>query len=586
MFGGVFMSLIRLFNLLFKNNKKLSFLVIFLSIATIMSSVGLITLSAFIISYCALHPSIADIMVPVVGVRFFGISRGIFRYLERLISHDTTFKLLSKLRAWLYNKIEAADMDIYMQMDKEDVFTRVIDDIDTLQDFYLRTFNPFIVSIIIGILGCCLLYFFGHMISLAFFLMYIFTIILVPLIIWSFTKGMHKEMVLKISRIKIKLLDLISGIADIIANSALKSTKEVINLQLKDLYFIQNKLAIWQSISNNSILFLTNMTMVICLILGAIIIRQNNLNGVTLAVVSLSTIALFEGASQIPLMFQRLEQCKTSADRIFSMADNCTNRADGNKEHKELNLAADCLELNKVEFKYPGSEKMLLSDISFKLNKGKKIAIVGQSGVGKSTLSYIILDWLKTSGGSITLDGCDLGFINQESIEKQFSVVNQQIYFFNASIKNNLLIANSGASMDEIEKVVKICGLEEFIKALPEGYATELGENGMKISGGQRQRLGIARALLKNSSFLIMDEVTAGMDMLLEKQFLEALYKNVLDKGIIMITHRLVLMDKMDEILVLDKGFIVERGTHEELINAKGLYFKMHELQEQYLSDL
>lgn len=584
MFGGLFMSLIRLFNLLFRKNKRLSIIVIFISIATIMSSVGLLSLSAFIISYCALHPSIADIMVPVVGVRFFGISRGIFRYVERLISHDTTFKLLSKLRTWLYNKIEAADMDMYMKMDKEDVFTRIINDIDTLQDFYLRTFNPFIVSMIIGILGGSLLYSFGHMISLAFFVMYIFTIIFVPLIIWSCTKGMHKEMILKISKIKVKLLDLISGIADIVANSAMKNSKGNIDLQLKDLYYIQNKLAIWQSISNNSILFLSNITMVICLIIATVIIRKNNLNGVTLAVVALSTIALFEAASQIPLMFQRLEQCKTSADRIFSMADNCTSQADGNKEYVEFNLASKCIELDKVDFKYPGSDKMLLKNISFKLNKGKKIAIVGPSGVGKSTLSYIMLAWLKISGGNITLAGYSLDSIRQESIEKQFSVVNQQIYFFNASIKNNLMIANSLATNEEIEKVMEICGMDEFVKSLKEGYETELGENGMKISGGQRQRLGIARALLKDSSFLIMDEVTAGMDMLLEKEFLEALYKNTNDKGIIMITHRLVAMEKMDEILVLDEGFIIERGTHQELINKNGLYFKMYELQQLYLS--
>lgn len=578
------MSLIRLFNLLFEKNKRLSIVVILISIATIMSSVGLISLSAFIISYCALHPSISDIMVAVVGVRFFGISRGIFRYLERLISHDTTFKLLSHLRAWLYNKVESADMDVYMQMDKEDVFTRIIDDIDNLQDFYLRTFNPFIVSLIIGLLGCILLYFFGKMISVGFFLMYIFTIIFVPLIIWNYTKGMHKEMILKISGIKVKLLDLISGIADLFANSAMMNWKDNIDLQLKDLYSIQNKLAIWQSISNNLILFLTNITMVICLVIAALIIRKNNFNGVTLAVVALATIALFEAVSQIPLMFQRLEQSKTSADRIFEMADNCIARADINSNCIEFNQTSECIELVNVDFKYPTSDKVLLKNISFKLNKGKKIAIVGHSGVGKSTLSYILLNWLKAQVGSVKLDGYSLDSLSQEKIEEQFSVVSQQIYFFNASIKSNLLIANSNATQEEIEKVMKICGMEEFINSLPEGYETELGENGMKISGGQRQRLGIARALLKNGSFLIMDEVTAGMDMLLEKEFLQGLYKNINDKGIIMITHRLVSMESMDEILVLDRGSIVERGTHQELIDKSGLYFKMYELQQQYLS--
>ncbi|MBC8061464.1 MAG: thiol reductant ABC exporter subunit CydC [Clostridiaceae bacterium] len=578
------MSLIRLFNLLVKKNIKVAILVIVISIATIMSSVGLLSLSAFIISYCALHPSIADIMVPVVGVRFLGLSRGVFRYLERLISHDTTFKLLSKLRAWLYGKVEAADMDVYMQMDKEDIFTRIINDIETLQEFYLRTFNPFMVSIIIGLLGCILLSFFGKIVALGFFLSYIFTIIFVPLLIWSCTKGMNKEIILKLSKIKVKLLDLISGTADIFANSAMLRYKENLDSQLKNLYALQTKLAIWQSISNNSIFFLSNVTMVICLITSAIIIRQNNLNGVTLAIVALSTIALFEAASQIPLMFQRLEQTKASADRIFNMADNCTRKADGNNESTEISLVGKCIELDKVDFKYPGSDKILLKDISFKLSKGKKIAIVGSSGVGKSTLSFIMLNWLKTQMGSVKIDGHSLTSLKQEKIEEQFSVVNQQIYFFNASIKNNLLIANSSSTQEEIEKVVEICGMKEFIKSLPEGYETEMGENGMKISGGQRQRLGIARAMLKNSSFLIMDEITAGMDMLLEKKFLESLYKNIRDKGILMITHRLIAMEKMDEILVLDKGFIVERGTHKELINKNGLYFKMYELQRQYLS--
>lgn len=580
------MSLLGLFKMLIKDNKRLVVASVLLSVLTIMSSVGLFALSAYIISFCALHPSIADIGVAVVGVRFFGISRGGFRYLERLLSHHTTFSLLSKLRVLIYERIEGLDTYSYLLMVKEDVFTTIIDDVDTLQEFYLRTFTPFIVSIFVGISGFVLLIFFNTSIGLAFLGFYLIAVIMMPILIWYFTAGLYKAMVLEKTVFKIKLLDFLGDLDEIIGNSALGRWDSMLKKIMKNNDDIQRKISLWRSISNSVIMFLTNSSMAAVLTIGIILVNDGKLSGVYLAVITMATAALFEGAQGIPMMLQKIEQSKTAGDRIFEII----NRQGDQRVSKVASTKAiekiSNIKLKNVDFSYPNSAGPAIKGISFNCEIGKKVAIVGSSGSGKTTLSYILLNWLLCNGGVIEIDGESIEKFTEESIMRLFSVVNQQVYFFNTSIKNNLIISNSTAKSEQIEKALEIAQIKEFVDTLPEGMDTELGAGGMKLSGGQRQRLAIARALLKTSPFLILDEPTAGLDMVTERNLLDALYSNTNDRGLIIITHRLIEMEKMDEILVMYKGEIVESGNHNELMSFDGRYYRMWNLQREYLGKI
>jgi ATP-binding cassette subfamily C protein CydC len=577
------MSLFKLFKLLQKNNRALILFSIILSAATIMSAVGLLSLSAFIISFCALKPSIADISLAVVGVRFFGIVRGVFRYFERLISHNITFKMLSELRVWLYKKIKRLDIYNYLLMDKEDVFTRIIDDVETLQEFYLRTFSPFLVSIIIGLVGFILLFTLNVSIAASFILFYVFAIVITPLLIWFFTNGFYKKLILQRSQQKTKIIDFISGMTDILGNSALGSWKKILSEIMKNEENTQRRIAKWKSVSNSLIMLFTNGAMVGCLFIGARLTSEGKLNGVYLAVVALGSSALFEATQAIPAMFQKLEQSKAAADRIFELASSSKEPSSTNR--KEL-ISIDNItniRVQNIVYTYPGQREPIINDISFELEKGKKTALIGASGSGKSTLTYLLLGWLKGESGTIKLGDMKAEDFSEEAYSGLFSIVNQQVYFFNTTIKNNLKMGNSNASMESIDKALAISEIKDTIALFPKGLNTELGEGGMKLSGGERQRLAIARALLKDSSFIILDEPTAGLDMVTEKRVVEGICKEIANKGLLVITHRLVGMNMMDEILVMDKGTIVESGTEAQLISRKGLYYRMWLAQRSYL---
>ena len=577
------MSLLRLFKLVQRKNKMLMILSIILSVATIMSAVGLFSLSAYTISFCALQPSIADISVAVVGVRFFGIARGIFRYFERLVSHNTTFKILSELRVWLYEKIEELDAYTYLLMDKEDIFTRIIDDVETIQEFYLRTFSPFIVSIVIGIIGFILLFAFSGYVAAGFILFYILAIAAAPLFIWFFTKGLYKKLILERSTQKTKIIDFISGMTDILGNSALSTWKCALSSIMESEENTQRRIAKWRSFVSSLIMLLMNGAILACLVVGAKLTIYGKLSGVYLGVVALASSALFEAVQAIPTMFQRLEQSRTAADRILALT--LSSEKLSNFKRSDL-VNCDNISNIKVEnvvFTYPGQSERVINNISFELRKGKKTALIGASGSGKSTLTYLILGWLKYESGTIKLDDIKIESYNEEAYTRLFSIVNQQVYFFNTSISNNLKIANSLATRETIDKALTISGIKETIALFPKGLDTELGESGMRLSGGERQRLAIARALLKDSDFLILDEPTAGLDMATEKRVIEGICEATADKSLLVITHRLVGMDMMDEILVMDKGTIVERGSEEQLLSTKGLYYRMWSAQRSYL---
>lgn len=227
-----------------------------------------------------------------------------------------------------------------------------------------------------------------------------------------------------------------------------------------------------------------------------------------------------------------------------------------------------------------------ISDISFNLPAGSRLAIVGPSGAGKSTLVNLLLRFWEYRRGQITLGGCELRTLNADELRQRIGLVDQNAYLFNASLRDNLRLALPGANQAQIERAIELAHLKPFIEKLPEGYDTWIGEQGTRMSGGERQRLAIARALLKDPPLLILDEATANLDAITERQILDSIRTAMRGRTVLMITHRLIEMDRMDEILVMDRGKIIERGRHAELLAADGLYTRMWQLQNQILPEV
>jgi ATP-binding cassette subfamily C protein CydC len=258
-------------------------------------------------------------------------------------------------------------------------------------------------------------------------------------------------------------------------------------------------------------------------------------------------------------------------------------------ENHQLNPVARIMNYDlcftNLTFTYPGSNLPTLQNISIHLPPDKRLAIVGPSGAGKSTLGNLLLRFWDYSQGQILLDGRDLHEYAQEDVRRLVSVISQRSYFFNDTIRQNLLLAYPAATESEVQNAAQRAQIHDFIIRLPKGYETIIGERGFRLSGGERQRLAIARALLKNAPIFLLDEPTANLDPLTERLILDMLFTLTRGQSLLLITHRLVGLENMDEILVLDHGCMIESGTHAELVAAGGLYRHLWDLQNRILSD-
>jgi ABC-type multidrug transport system fused ATPase/permease subunit len=299
---------------------------------------------------------------------------------------------------------------------------------------------------------------------------------------------------------------------------------------------------------------------------------------------ALMTLASFEAVTPLPLAAQMWNASREAARRLFEVVDSEPAVKD-ELRYSEVDIQVSSVEFSNVSFAYPTQSLPALQNVSFPVPAGKSIAIVGPSGAGKSTISNLLLRFWDYQTGEITLGGESLRALEQDDVRKQFALVSQNSYFFNTTIRENLRLARRGVSREEIESAARAAQIHEFIARLPQGYDTLIGEQGMRLSGGERQRLAIARALLKAAPILIFDEPTANLDPQTEKQVLETLFVTMRGKTSLLITHRLIGLERMDEILVMDQGQIVERGTHEGLLVRQGLYRRLWALQNQILSD-
>ncbi len=335
----------------------------------------------------------------------------------------------------------------------------------------------------------------------------------------------------------------------------------------------------------------TNLGMWMVLVLAIPLVTAGQIEGVYLAVITLIAYASFEAVQNLPASAQHLEENLRAADHLFQIVDTEPEV----KPPAELQpIPADkTIIVRDLTFSYPSQSRTTLSPspftlhlASFSLSPGKRIAIVGPSGSGKTTLLNLILRFWDYQQGEIILGGRDIRGFNPDGLRGQFAVVSQHTHLFNASLRENLLIAKPDATEAEIMRATQIAQIHEFIETLPDGYQTFTGEQGMRLSGGERQRIAIARALIKDAPILILDEPTANLDPLTELAVLESIHKLMGGRSTLLVTHRLVGMDWMDEILLLQAGEIIERGTHSELLAQGGFYHRMWELQKQFLAEI
>jgi ATP-binding cassette subfamily C protein CydC len=553
-----------------------------LGFATIASSIGLMTTSGYLIAKAALRPSIADLQVAIVGVRAFGIARGAFRYLERTVSHDFTFRLLARLRVWFYQALEPLAPARLMEYRSGDLLARIVADIETLENVYLRAIAPPVVALLISLLAIVLAGSFDPWLALPLLLFLLLAGAGLPVLARVLGRRAGRRMVQVRAELNSALVDSVQGMADLLslgADARHLAKVQALGQQLGDL---QRQMANIGGLQTALSGLLMNLTTLAVLAVAIGLVGEGRLDGVYLALLLLAVMSSFEAMLPLPQAFQYLENSLEAARRLLEVVD-----AEPAVSDPAVPLPPPgeySFHVEGLRFAYQAGEPPALDGIGFDLPQGGQLAVVGPSGAGKSTLIHLLLRFWDYQDGQILLGGHELRQYAQEDLRQLVTVVSQHTHLFNATVQDNLRLARPDASDEELARAARQAQIHDFVQSLPQGYDTWIGEQGLRLSGGQRQRLAIARALLKDAPILILDEPTANLDALTERQILEALGALMAQRTSLIVTHRLVELEAADEILVLRAGRVVERGRHADLLQMGGLYRRMWALQNQVLA--
>jgi len=547
---------------------------------TIGSNIGLLAASAYLISSAALHPSIAELSTAIVGVRFFGISRAVFRYLERYISHDATFRLLGAVRVWFYTKLERLAPARLMEWQSGELFSAIVGDVETLKEFYLRVLAPPVIAVVVLCASC--LFLAHYSVNFVYVLIGAFVLagLVLPTCLQIIQKSTAYELVATKGELRTQLVDSMTGIVELIAfNQAGRQVRRIDGIHQR-LLSLQSHVSKLSGLTDALGLFIVNSTVWLILWLAIPLVHNGSLEGIYLAVVVLTVQSSFEAVLLLPFAVHYLGESMAAAQRLFAIVDTepAVLEVQGLMDIPDAGI-----EVENLSFRYSSQGTWVLNNISFAVSTGQRLAIVGPSGAGKSTLLHLFLRFWDYERGSIRLGGQEFKKYNAAKLRTMFGVVSQQTHLFNASIRDNILLARPDASEDQFEQAISRAELGKFIEQLPQGYDTMVGQNGYALSGGQRQRIAIARALLKNAPILILDEPTVGLDAVTEKLIMETIEKLMAGRTTIMITHRLTGLETMDEIVVLSSGSIVEQGRQAELLANKQLFDQLWHLQHDVL---
>jgi len=545
---------------------------------TIGSSVALMGTSAWLISTAALHPSVADLGVSVVGVRFFGITRGIARYFERLVSHDVTFRLLSHLRAWFYEKLEPLAPARLMEFRAGDLLSRIIGDVETLENFYVRVVSPPLTAVVVGFFTAIFLASFDPMLAPVFLIFFLSLGLVLPILSQILSRRSAEQTITLRADLHTRLVDGIQGMADLLAYGRGEERLAQIAKNGLDYGNAQRRMAQVTGFHSSLTTLLTNLGLWTILLLTIPLVSSGAIAGPMLASLTLLAFASFEAVIPLPLAAQMWNASREAAKKLFEVVDTEPEVKDeGRETRNEENqlVTRNSLLITNLSFAYPKQSIPALQRVNLDLQPSTSTAIVGPSGAGKSTLANLLLRFWEYETGEITLGGESLKTLNQDSARMRIGLVSQNTYFFNTSVRENLRFARRKVTQDEIESAAKAAQIHDFIVNLPKGYDTMIGEQGLRLSGGERQRLAIARVLIKDAPVLILDEPTANLDALTEKEVLETLFGVMKQKTSLLITHRLIGLENMDEIIVMNHGQIVERGIHASLLEQRGLYHRL-----------
>lgn len=492
----------------------------------------------------------------IVGMTIgFGVLRGILRYFEQYSNHYIAFKLLAVLRDKVFGALRVLCPAKLENKQKGSIIAMITSDIETLEVFYAHTISPICIAVLVS-LGVVL--FIGFVsswyIALVALVGYIFTGIIVPAVSSGRLKESGVRYRAEFASFSAFFLDSIKGIKDIVLNNAGKEREKEVNERSDELLSETKKMKREITKVSSAIELTVSVFILITLAVGIILVRSDVLSVGRMIIGVVAVFSSFGPVIAVGALPGNLTQTFASGDRVLNLLEEkpAVEEINGGR-----NFDYDNLKVKDLSFSYDGSAEVL-RDIKMHAEKGEIVGIIGESGCGKSTFLKLLLRFWEKDGGDIDYNGTDVDEINTESLFSNVTMVSQSTYLFEETVEDNLRIAKADATDDEIENACRMASVHDFIKTLPDGYKTMVTALGDNLSAGEKQRLGLARAFLRGSSLILLDEPTSNVDSINEGIILDALRTQKNKKSIILVSHRESTMAIADRVYKVENGIMTE----------------------------
>jgi len=510
-----------------------------------------------------------DFTFLLTGLMIVAPLSGILHWLESWVAHDMAFRLLAEMRINVFRKLDQLAPAYLVRRRTGDLLGIATQDVELVEYFFAHTVAPVFVSILIPVAVVTVLTTVNFWMALA-LLPFLLAVCLSPFLMRAKVDQLGSKAREAAGELSAHGIDTIQGLAEIVAfQQEGHRGKEFDGLTNRH---IQIRLPFFRELTLQRTILevLTGWGGLAVVCTGALLTTYGSFEAGLLPLLTILAMSAFLPVSEIAQIGRQLADTLGATRRVYALENEPVLIADG--ESEALGDLSSGFAFSNVSFSYPGRSMPVLQNLNFDIPVGKTLALVGPSGAGKTSLAQLLMRFWDPEKGSILLNGIELRDFKLEDLRSRIALVAQDTYLFNNSLRENILVAKPAATELELSEAVKLSALSEVIESLPDGLETKVGERGASLSGGQRQRVAIARAFLKDAPFLILDEATSHLDALSENIVHKALDQLKTNRTTIIIAHRLSTIRNADKIIVLNKGCMVETGSHQELLQKRGLY--------------
>ncbi|MGW4041271.1 thiol reductant ABC exporter subunit CydD [Streptomyces sp. NPDC004721] len=544
------------------------------------SAVGLMATSGWLISRASQQPPVLYLMVAVTATRAFGIGRAVFRYAERLVSHDALLRMLADTRVAVYRRLERLAPAGLRRMRRGDLLTRLVADVDALQDYWLRWLLPAGAALTVSAASVA---FTAWLLPEAGAVLAAGLLAAgagVPLVTGAVARRAEHRLAPARGALAIRVTELLTGTAELAVAGALPTRITETRRADRLLTRIASRAAAATALGDGLTALISGLTVVATALVGAQAVTDGRLGGVTMAVVVLTPLAAFEAVLGMPLAVRYRHRVRRSAERVYEVLD-APEPVREPERSRQAPASPFPLAVRNLTARYAGQDRAALAGLDLTLQEGRRVAVVGPSGSGKTTLAQVLLRFLDAETGTYILGGVDAHAVDGDDVRRLVGLCAQDAHLFDSSVRENLLLAKKDATEAELSDALARARLLGWVDALPDGLDTLVGEHGARLSGGQRQRLALARALLADFPVLVLDEPAEHLDLATADALTGDLLAATEGRTTLLITHRLAGLAAVDEVIVLDEGRVVQRGPYAELAALPGPLRRMAEREAQ-----